>query len=72
MVSWDVSRGASLEVTGKNVGHKSRQATEVYAHFAPNALKRAANERASVMREAVSKSQTMQSRRYNRKLCMSW
>ncbi len=58
VVSWDVSRGASLEVAGKNVGHKSRQATEIYAHFAPNALKRAANQRASVMREAVSKSQT--------------
>ncbi len=56
VVSWDVSRGASLEVAGKNVGHKSRQATEIYAHFAPNALKRAANERASAMREAVNKS----------------
>ncbi len=55
VVSWDVSRGASLEMAGKNVGHRSRQATEIYAHFAPNALKRAANERASVMLEAIKK-----------------
>ncbi len=53
VVSWDVSRGVPLEIAGKNVGHRSRQATEVYAHFAPDALKRAANERASAMRSAV-------------------
>lgn len=53
VVSWDVSRGVSLEMAGKAVGHKSRQATEVYAHFAPDALRRSANERAEVMRAAL-------------------
>lgn len=53
VVSWDVSRGVSLEIAGKNVGHRSREATEVYAHFAPDALKRAADARAAAMREAV-------------------
>lgn len=53
VVSWDVSRGVPLEIAGKNVGHRSRQATEVYAHFAPDALQRAADERAAAMRTAV-------------------
>ena len=53
VVSWDVSRGVPLEIAGKNVGHRSRQATEIYAHFAPDALKRAADERARAMRAAV-------------------
>ena len=53
VVSWDVSRGVPLEIAGKNVGHRSRNSTEVYAHFAPDALKRAADERAKAMREAV-------------------
>ncbi len=53
VVSWDVSRGVPLEIAGKNVGHRSRGATEVYAHFAPSALKRAADERAAAMRAAV-------------------
>ncbi len=56
VVSWDVSRGVPLEIAGKNVGHRSRQATEIYAHFAPNALKRAADERAAAMRRAVEES----------------
>ena len=41
VVSWDVSRGVPLEIAGKNVGHRSRQATEIYAHFAPDARARA-------------------------------
>ena len=53
VVSWDVSRGVSLEIAGKNVGHRSREATEVYAHFAPDALKRAADARAKAMKDAV-------------------
>ncbi len=53
VVSWDVSRGVPLEIAGKNVGHRSREATEVYAHFAPDALKRAADERAEAMSNAV-------------------
>ena len=53
VVSWDVSRGVPLEIAGKNIGHRSRQATEIYAHFAPDALKRAADARASAMRAAV-------------------
>ena len=53
VVSWDVSRGVALEIAGKNVGHRSRQATEIYAHFAPDALKRAADERAEAMRAAI-------------------
>jgi len=53
VVSWDVSRGVPLEIAGKNVGHRSRRSTEVYAHFAPDALKRAADERAQAMRTAV-------------------
>ena len=53
VVSWDVSRGVPLEIAGKNVGHRSRQATEIYAHFAPDALKRAADARARAMRVAV-------------------
>ena len=56
VVSWDVSRGVPLEIAGKNVGHRSRRSTEVYAHFASNALKRAADERARAMREAVEES----------------
>jgi len=55
VVSWDVSRGVPLEIAGRNVGHRSRRATEVYAHFAPDALKRAADERARAMREAIQK-----------------
>ncbi len=53
VVSWDVSRGVPLEIAGKNVGHRSRRSTEVYAHFAPGALKRAADERARAMRSAI-------------------
>lgn len=53
VVSWDVSRGVPLEIAGKNVGHRSRRATEVYAHFAPDALKGAADSRATAMRTAV-------------------
>ncbi len=53
VVSWDISRGVSLEIAGKNVGHRSRDATEVCAHFAPDALKRAADARAEAMRKAV-------------------
>jgi integrase len=53
VVSWDVSRGVPLEIAGKNVGHRSRRSTEVYAHFAPDALKRAADARAEAMRAAV-------------------
>ena len=53
VVSWDVSRGVPLEIAGKNVGHRSRRSTEVYAHFAPQALKRAADARAAAMREAM-------------------
>ena len=53
VVSWDVSRGVPLEIAGKNVGHRSRQATEIYAHFAPDALKRAADARARAMRVAL-------------------
>jgi integrase len=53
VVSWDVSRGVLLEIAGKNVGHRSRRSTEVWAHFAPDALKRAADERARAMRAAV-------------------
>jgi integrase len=56
VVSWDVSRGVPLEIAGKNVGHRSRRSTEVYAHFAPDALKRAADERARAMRKAVEES----------------
>jgi integrase len=56
VVSWDVSRGVPLEIAGKNVGHRSRRSTEVYAHFAPDALKRAADERARAMRTAVEES----------------
>lgn len=53
VVSWDVSRGVPLEIAGKNVGHRSRRSTEVYAHFAPDALKKAIDARAEAMREAV-------------------
>jgi len=35
---------------------RSRRSTEVYAHFAPHALKRAADERARAMRAAVEES----------------
>lgn len=56
VVSWDVSRGVGLEVAGRNVGHRSRASTEVYAHFAPDALKRAADERAAAMRQAIEDS----------------
>jgi integrase len=56
VVSWDVSRGVPLEIAGKNVGHRSRRATEVYAHFAPDALKRAVDDRARAMREAAERS----------------
>lgn len=53
VVSWDVSRGVPLEIAGRNVGHRSRRSTEVYAHFAPDALKKAADERARAMRAAL-------------------
>jgi len=56
VVSWDVSRGVPLEIAGKNVGHRSRRSTEVYAHFAPTTLKRAADERAQAMRHAMEQS----------------
>lgn len=54
VVSWDVSRGVPLEIAGKNVGHRSRRATEVYAHFAPDALKKAADDRARAMRDSMN------------------
>ena len=60
VVSWDVSRGVPLEIAGKNVGHRSRRSTEVYAHFAPDALKRAADERAEAMRAAVEASRGLE------------
>lgn len=53
VVSWDVSRGVPLEIAGKNVGHRSRKSTEVYAHFSPDSLRQAADDRARAMREAV-------------------
>lgn len=53
VVSWDVSRGVPLEIAGRNIGHRSRQATEIYAHFAPDALRQAADDRAQAMRRAV-------------------
>ena len=53
VVSWDVSREVSLEMAGKTVGHRSRQATEVFAHFAPDALRRNADERANAMQDAA-------------------
>ncbi len=53
VVSWDVSRGVPLEIAGKNVGHRSRRSTEVYAHFAPDALKRAVDARAGAMQQVV-------------------
>jgi integrase len=53
VVSWDVSRGVPLEIAGKNVGHRSRRSTEVYAHFAPDSLKKAADDRARAMRQAL-------------------
>jgi integrase len=58
VVSWDVSRGVPLEIAGKNVGHRSRRSTEVYAHFAPDALKRAADDRARAMRDALEAAET--------------
>ncbi len=51
-VSWHLSDGASLEIAGKLVGHKSRQATQVYAHFIPDHLRQAANRRAEAMQRA--------------------
>jgi integrase len=59
VVSWDVSRGVALEIAGRNVGHRSRRSTEVYAHFAPTALKRAADERAAAMRSALEAERTV-------------
>ena len=45
-----------LEIAGKNVGHRSRQATEIYAHFAPDALKLLTLvARAQAMRAAVER-----------------
>ena len=58
VVSWDVSRGVPLEIAGRNVGHRSVQATEIYAHFAPDALKKAADARAQAMRQAMSAATT--------------
>ncbi len=55
VVSWDVSRGVPLEIAGKNVGHRSRQATEIYAHFAPTALQAAADARVRAMKVAVER-----------------
>lgn len=56
VVSWDVSRGVPLEIAGKNVGHRSRRSTEIYAHFAPDALKQAADARAAAMRASLEES----------------
>ncbi len=53
VVSWDVSRGVPLEIAGKSVGHRSRRSTEVYAHFAPDAIKRATDARAEAMEAAI-------------------
>lgn len=58
VVSWDVSRGVPLAIAGKAVGHRSLRSTEVYAHFAPDALKQVADERARAMRDAVAESGT--------------
>jgi integrase len=53
-VSWHLSDGASLEIAGKLVGHRSRQATQVYAHFIPDHLRQAANRRAEAMKRAAA------------------
>ena len=55
VVSWDVSRGVPLKMAGRTVGHRSQQSTEVYAHFAPDALRQAADERAAAMQVALGK-----------------
>lgn len=52
-VSWHISDGASLEIAGKLVGHKTRQATQVYAHFIPDHLRQAANRRSEAMKRAT-------------------
>ena len=57
VVSWDVSRGVSLKVAGANVGHRSQQSTEVYAHFLPSHLKSAADARSRAMRQALEEAQ---------------
>jgi len=57
-VSWHLSDGASLEIAGKLVGHKSRQATQVYAHFIPDHLRQAANRRAEAMKRATENAHT--------------
>ncbi len=57
VVSWDVSRGVSLKVAGANVGHKSQQSTEIYAHFLPAHLRDAANARSQAMRQALEAAQ---------------
>ena len=54
VVSYDVSHGASLEIAGKNVGHKSIQSTQIYAHLMPTALQAAANKRADIMQAALN------------------
>ena len=62
VVSWDVSRGVALEIAGRNVGHRSRRSTEVYAHFAPDGLKRAADERATAMQTALEEAKKVAQR----------
>ncbi len=57
VVSWDVSRGVSLKVAGANVGHRSQQSTEIYAHFLPAHLKTAADARSQAMRQALEGAQ---------------
>lgn len=56
-VSWHLSDGASLEIAGKLVGHKSRQATQVYAHFIPDHLRQAANRRSEAMKRASARAE---------------
>ena len=53
VVSYDVSHGTSLEIAGRNVGHKSIQSTQTYAHFLPTSLKAAADKRAGIMQAAL-------------------
>ena len=42
-----------LEIAGKIVGHRSRASGETYAIFAPDALKRVADERVKAIRAAL-------------------
>ncbi len=52
--SWMAEGGTSLHIIGKTLGHKSQQATAIYARLGGNAVRNAVNAAAKAMKDTLS------------------